>query len=150
MFQLVSGSKTKYFEVNRKTGALFVSERIDREDICGTNKKCSLNVEAMAQNPHSLYRIEIDILDINDNAPFFSVNKLTLNITENAITGDKFLLPIAKDPDVGSNSVKAYKLSTNEHFSLDVQSGGEQSVSAELVLQKPLDREKQEIGRAHV
>ncbi|XP_046901981.1 protocadherin alpha-2-like [Hypomesus transpacificus] len=145
VFQIVSGSKTKYFEVNRKTGALFVSERIDREEICGTSKKCSLNVEAMAQNPHSLYRIEIDILDINDNAPFFSVNKLTLNITEIAIAGDKFLLPIAKDPDMGSNAVKAYKLSSNEHFSLDVQSGGEQSVSAELVLQKPLDREKQAV-----
>ncbi len=40
-----------------------------------------------------------------------------------------------------SNSVKSYKLSPNEHFSLDVQSGGDQSVSAELVLQKALDRE---------
>uniref|UniRef100_A0A667WY21 Cadherin domain-containing protein n=1 Tax=Myripristis murdjan TaxID=586833 RepID=A0A667WY21_9TELE len=41
------------------------------------------------------------------------------------------------------NSVKSYKLSPNEHFSLDVQSGGEHSLSAELVLQKALDREKQ-------
>uniref|UniRef100_A0A671Q7B5 Protocadherin 1 alpha 6 n=1 Tax=Sinocyclocheilus anshuiensis TaxID=1608454 RepID=A0A671Q7B5_9TELE len=42
----------------------------------------------------------------------------------------KFPLPIAKDPDVGSNSLKDYKLSSNY-------------VSAELVLNKALDREKQ-------
>jgi len=46
---------------------------------------------------------------------------------------------------VGINSVKSYKLSPNEHFSLDVQSGGERKVSAELVLQKALDREKQSV-----
>uniref|UniRef100_A0A3Q3VLL1 Cadherin domain-containing protein n=1 Tax=Mola mola TaxID=94237 RepID=A0A3Q3VLL1_MOLML len=40
------------------------------------------------------------------------------------------------------NSVKSYKLSQNEYFSLDVQSGGEHGVSAELVIQKALDREK--------
>uniref|UniRef100_A0A8D3CBP7 Cadherin domain-containing protein n=1 Tax=Scophthalmus maximus TaxID=52904 RepID=A0A8D3CBP7_SCOMX len=44
-----------------------------------------------------------------------------------------------------SNSVKTYKLSQNDHFSLDVQSGGEHGVSAELVLQKSLDREKQSV-----
>ncbi|KAM9539631.1 protocadherin alpha-2-like isoform 3-T3 [Salvelinus alpinus] len=145
MFQIVAGSNKKYFDVNVKTGALFVIERINREDLCVTSKTCALNLEALAQNPHSLYRIEIEILDTNDNAPFFSGNILTMNITEIAILGDKFLLPIAKDPDVGSNSVNSYKLSPNEHFSLDVQSGGEQSVSAELVLKKALDREKQAV-----
>ncbi|XP_062342093.1 protocadherin alpha-7-like [Osmerus eperlanus] len=145
MFQVVSESSKKYFDVNLKSGVLFVNERIDREEICGTSEKCSLSVQAIAHNPMSIFRVEIVILDINDNAPSFSVNSLTLNLTENIVTGERFLLPVAKDVDVGSNSVKAYKLSPNEHFSLDVQSGGEQSVSAELVLQKPLDREKQAV-----
>ncbi|KAL0176506.1 hypothetical protein M9458_028836, partial [Cirrhinus mrigala] len=71
--------------------------------------------------------------------------KIELNIAESAFPGERFTLPSAFDADVGSNSVKSYKLSPNEHFSLDVQSGGEQSVSAELVLQKALDREKQPV-----
>ncbi|XP_050924187.1 protocadherin alpha-6-like, partial [Lates calcarifer] len=54
---------------------------------------------------------------------------------------------MANDADTGSNSVKSYKLSPNEYFSLDVQSGGQHSESAELVLQKSLDREKQSIIR---
>ncbi|XP_036380434.1 protocadherin alpha-3-like isoform X13 [Megalops cyprinoides] len=145
MFQIVSDSSKKYFEVNLKTGILFVNERIDREELCVTVVKCSLRLEAVAHNPLNLYRIEINILDINDNAPLFPVSTLSLDVFENALPGDKFSLPVAVDPDVGSNSVKSYKLSPNEHFSLDVQSGGEQSVSAELVLQKALDREKQPV-----
>ncbi|XP_067112861.1 protocadherin alpha-2-like [Osmerus mordax] len=145
MFQVVSESSKKYFDVNLKSGVLFVNERIDREDLCGTSEKCSLSVQAVAHNPTSIFRVEMNILDINDNAPSFSVSSLTLNITENAVAGERFLLPVAEDIDVGINSVKTYKLSPNEHFSLDVQSGGEQSVSAELVLQKPLDREKQAV-----
>ncbi|XP_067112853.1 protocadherin alpha-8-like [Osmerus mordax] len=145
MFQVVSESNKKYFNVNLKSGVLFMNERIDREDLCGTSEKCSLSVQAVAHNPMSIFRVEITILDINDNRPIFTVNSVTLNVSENAAAGERFLLPLAEDADVGSNSVKAYKLSPNEHFNLDVQSGGEQSVSAELVLQKPLDREKQAV-----
>ncbi|XP_046901930.1 protocadherin alpha-8-like isoform X5 [Hypomesus transpacificus] len=145
MFQVVSESSKKYFDVNPKSGVLFVNERIDREDICGTSEKCSLSVQAVVHNPMSIFRVEITVMDINDNGPVFTVNFVTLNVSENAAAGERFLLPLAEDVDVGSNSVKAYKLSANEHFSLDMQSGGEQRVSAELVLQKPLDREKQAV-----
>uniref|UniRef100_A0A671PI47 Protocadherin 2 alpha b 11 n=1 Tax=Sinocyclocheilus anshuiensis TaxID=1608454 RepID=A0A671PI47_9TELE len=132
-----------YFEVNLKTGVLFVSERIDREEFCPASPRCSVNLEAIVDNPLNLFRIEINILDINDNAPSFRMNSKQFNISELSFVGDRFQLPRASDPDVGANSVKNYKLSPNEHFSLDVQSGGEQSVSSELVLQKALDREKQ-------
>ncbi len=135
----------KYFEVNLKTGVLFVSERIDREEFCHASPQCSVNLEAIVDNPLNLFRIEINILDINDNAPSFRMNSKQLNISELSFVGDRFQLPRASDPDVGANSVKNYKLSPNEHFSLDVQSGGEQSVSSELVLQKALDREKQPV-----
>ncbi|XP_035288661.1 protocadherin alpha-8-like isoform X24 [Anguilla anguilla] len=147
MFQIVSGSSRKYFEVNLKNGILFVNERIDREELCVSAVRCALYLEAIAHNPLNLYRVEINVLDINDNAPAFPVKTLFLNITEVALPGDRFSVVLAEDPDVGSNAVKTYKLSANEHFSLDVQSGGEQSVSAELVLQKALDREKQPVIR---
>ncbi|XP_059396101.1 protocadherin gamma-A4-like isoform X27 [Carassius carassius] len=143
-FQIMPGSNAKYFDVNVKTGSLFVKDRIDREELCGNNQKCALNLEALAQNPHRLYQLEITILDVNDNAPFFPESSYILNVTENANEGDRFPLPTAKDFDVGSNSLKEYKLSSNAYFSVDIHSG-QQSISAELVLQKALDREKQAV-----
>ncbi|XP_027864172.1 protocadherin alpha-12-like isoform X12 [Xiphophorus couchianus] len=143
MFQIVAGAKRKYFEVNLKTGVLFVNERIDREKLCGDEAKCAVNVEVIINNPLKLYRIEIAILDVNDNSPDFVSRTVELNVTENTAVGTKFPLHPAHDADVGKNTVHSYRLSQNEHFSLETQKG--ESETPELVLQKVLDREKKHV-----
>ncbi|XP_043982208.1 protocadherin alpha-3-like isoform X30 [Gambusia affinis] len=140
---IVSGHSKKYLEANFKTGELHVNDRIDREELCLNTIKCTLNLEAILSDPVVHKRIEVLINDVNDNAPVFAEELFSLNIYESSPAGERFLLPLAVDADSGSNSVKTYKLSVNEYFSLDVQSGGEHSVSAELLLLKALDREKQ-------
>ncbi|KAK5608968.1 hypothetical protein CRENBAI_017660 [Crenichthys baileyi] len=143
--QMTPGNKKRYFDINRESGILFVSERIDREELCPNLAKCSLNIEAILSNPRSLQRFEVLINDINDNAPFFLEEVITVDIFESSYVGERHPLPVAHDADVGTNSVKTYKLNPNEYFSLDIQSDGDQSVSAELVLQKALDREKEPV-----
>uniref|UniRef100_A0A3B4WBQ7 Protocadherin 2 alpha b 9 n=1 Tax=Seriola lalandi dorsalis TaxID=1841481 RepID=A0A3B4WBQ7_SERLL len=140
MFQIVHGSKRKYFDINLKTGVLYVNERIDREELCAKATKCTVNVEAVINNPLKLYRLEINVVDINDNAPHFSEDLQSLDIAESSLPGLKFGLIGASDLDVDKNSVSTYKLSSNDYFSLEIHKGGD-SVSAELVLQKALDRE---------
>ncbi|XP_070693378.1 protocadherin alpha-3-like [Pempheris klunzingeri] len=141
--QITSGYKKRYFAINHESGVLFVNERIDREELCPNTVKCSLNIEATLSNPRSLHRIEVAINDINDNAPYFMEEISIIDMSESSYVGERHPLPIAHDADVGINSVKTYKLNQNDYFSLDIQSTGDQSVSAELVLQKALDREKQ-------
>ncbi|XP_054647612.1 protocadherin alpha-2-like [Dunckerocampus dactyliophorus] len=143
--RVVSSYSKEYFNVNLQTGNLFVKERIDREELCPNLAKCSLRIQAVLNNPMTAHRIEVSVLDINDNSPAFTENAYSLDIFESAIQGERYLLPVAVDADIGSNSVRSYKLSNNEHFTLDVQSGGDHGVSAELVLHKPLDREKQSL-----
>ncbi|XP_036069856.1 protocadherin alpha-8 isoform X4 [Oryzias melastigma] len=141
--QITSGYEKRYLEVDRESGILYVDDRIDREELCPNMVKCALNIEAILSNPRGLHRIEVVISDVNDNAPAFVEEMTTVEISESSYVGERYPLPRAHDADVGINSVKTYKLSPNEHFSLDVQSTGEQNVFAELVLQKVLDREKQ-------
>ncbi|XP_028816560.1 protocadherin alpha-3-like [Denticeps clupeoides] len=143
-FQIADGPYKRYFDLNVKTGVLHVRDRLDRDVLCGRSAKCPLELEAIVTAPLNMYRFEINILDENDNAPIFPSSITVLNVSELAFPGERFSLPRASDADVGSNSVKSYKLSPNEHFSLDVQ-GGAESASAELVLQKALDREKQPV-----
>ncbi|XP_054890854.1 protocadherin alpha-3-like isoform X3 [Poeciliopsis prolifica] len=143
--QMASGYRKRYFDINRESGVIFVCERIDREELCPNQAKCFLNIEAVLSNPRSLHRIEVFINDVNDNAPFFLEEAITVDISEASYVGERHPLPVAHDADVGTNSVKTYTLNTNEYFSLDIQSAGDQSVSAELILQKALDREKEPV-----
>ncbi|KAM3866666.1 protocadherin alpha-8-like [Diretmus argenteus] len=144
MFQIVTGSKRKYFEVNLKTGFLYVNERIDREELCAKATTCTMNVEAVINDPLKLYRVEINILDVNDNYPSFSTKSQGIDIVETTLPpGSIFPVLSAYDADVGRNGISTYKIIPNEYFSLAVHKG--ESVSAELVLQKALDREKQPV-----
>ncbi|XP_054647582.1 protocadherin alpha-2-like isoform X15 [Dunckerocampus dactyliophorus] len=142
--QITSTYKRRYFDIDLQSGILVVSERVDREELCPNVVKCSLNIEASLSNPRRLHRIEVVIHDINDNSPVFLEEITTIDMYENTFLGERHPLPIAHDADVGVNSVKNYKLNPNDYFVLDVQSNSD-SVSAELILQKALDREKQAV-----
>uniref|UniRef100_A0A3B1K6S5 Cadherin domain-containing protein n=1 Tax=Astyanax mexicanus TaxID=7994 RepID=A0A3B1K6S5_ASTMX len=141
--RIVSTSSKKHFDVNMKTGALFVQKAIDREEVCPNSNVCTESLEAIVNNPLNVYSIDVKILDVNDNTPTFRGKYQHIKISEQTMPGAKFPLLSAEDPDVGSNSVASYKLSNNQFFSLEVNTEAESGPSPELVLQKALDREKQ-------
>ncbi|XP_031427753.1 protocadherin alpha-C2-like isoform X6 [Clupea harengus] len=136
-----SNNGKRYIDVN-KSGRLFVSDRIDREALCDSSSSCHLNFEVLLENPTEVHNVEVEILDANDNAPQFPRDEYQLEITESALPGSRFPIEHAQDPDVGSNSVRQYRLSPNEHFALDSNKPSLNSKHIELVLKKPLDREQ--------
>ncbi|XP_060102767.1 protocadherin-10 isoform X6 [Heteronotia binoei] len=146
-FQTVPNSRSPYLDLNLETGVLYVNEKIDREQICKQNPSCQLHLEVFLENPLELFRVEIDVLDINDNPPAFPEPDLTVEISESATPGTRFPLESAFDPDVGTNSLRTYEITPNSYFSLDVQTQPDGNRFAELVLSKPLDREQQAVHR---
>ncbi|XP_053097323.1 protocadherin beta-16-like [Pangasianodon hypophthalmus] len=136
-------SSKRYVDINFNTGELIVSETIDREKLCGSRLNCILNYELVLENPLELHRISLNIEDINDNAPKFINERISFEIRESAIKGQRFRLDEAHDSDIGQNGVNGYSLEKNKHFVLSVQENKNGRKYAELVLEKELDREQQ-------
>ncbi|XP_052005729.1 protocadherin gamma-A12-like [Xyrauchen texanus] len=137
-------SSKRYCDINPQTGELIVNERIDREALCGQKPSCAIHFDFFLENPLELHRVTLEIQDINDNAPKFRNEAIDLEIHESADKGARFSLDEAYDPDSGAYSVQSYTLSTNEHFVLSVQTAANRGKIPEIVLEKELDREKQD------
>uniref|UniRef100_A0A665UK74 Cadherin domain-containing protein n=1 Tax=Echeneis naucrates TaxID=173247 RepID=A0A665UK74_ECHNA len=117
--RITSDSGRRYFTINHKTGKLVVSDRIDRETACEFSGTCSRNLEVVLENPLEVHNVEVEILDVNDNVPQFPRDEYQLEVSESALTGSRFHIEGAQDADDGSNSIKQYRLSPNDHLTLD-------------------------------
>ncbi|XP_026528278.1 protocadherin alpha-5-like, partial [Notechis scutatus] len=142
MFRMLSKGEKDYFEVNLQNGILFVNSLIDREELCAKNADCVLSLDMIVEKPLRFFHVEVEIKDINDNAPVFSVREQILSIAELITSGIRFALERASDADVGTNALLTYKLSANNHFSLDSGNNEDDSKYVVLVLKVPLDREE--------
>ncbi|XP_023591395.1 protocadherin gamma-A11-like isoform X2 [Trichechus manatus latirostris] len=141
--RIVSRGRTQLFALNPRSGSLITAGRIDREELCEMVSACLLNMEILAEDILKIYGVEVEIMDINDNAPSFREEEVEIKISEHATPGLRFPLPNAKDPDVGVNSLQSYQLSPNSYFSLHVRGGSDGVKNPELVLEQALDREKE-------
>ncbi|KAG7465370.1 hypothetical protein MATL_G00175730 [Megalops atlanticus] len=140
--KITSDSVKRYFNIHHKNGKLLINDRIDREAICEFSSTCLLNLEVVVENPLEEYNVEVEILDVNDNAPQFPRDEYQLDISESASPGAHFPVESAQDADDASNSIRLYRLSPNEHFALDSSKPSPNSKLMELVLKKSLDREQ--------
>ncbi|XP_015250315.1 PREDICTED: protocadherin gamma-A11-like, partial [Cyprinodon variegatus] len=139
--RLVSGESVQYTELKVDKGVLLVKERIDREQLCGETTPCSFSFEMILENPTELHQITVEITDINDHSPTFKKGNMNFEISESALNGARFPLATAEDLDVGVNGMREYLLSENDNFILKQHSNADGKKYAEMILQKPLDRE---------
>ncbi|XP_059201689.1 protocadherin alpha-3-like [Centropristis striata] len=140
-YRIVSSDPDPLFHVNQHDGILYVSRKIDREEVCAQSSTCLLNLKTVLENPLEVHYVGVEVLDINDHSPTFPEEEKRLEISESVLPGARFQLKPSRDSDSGHFSVQQYKLSPNDHFRLEVRDKGEDGKIPILVLQKSLDRE---------
>uniref|UniRef100_A0A8C3M3F5 Uncharacterized protein n=1 Tax=Geospiza parvula TaxID=87175 RepID=A0A8C3M3F5_GEOPR len=128
--RLVAQGRRASVEVSGASGALLVSSRLDREELCGKSAPCALRLEVLLERPLRVFHVQLEVTDINDNAPVFPAARKNLSLSENSPPAFRFPLEGASDADIGANAQLTYTLSPNEN-----------KISVLLVLTKPLDRE---------
>ncbi|XP_051926024.1 protocadherin beta-16-like isoform X29 [Hippocampus zosterae] len=142
--KIYSRNNEEYIELSREKGVLLVKERIDREALCAHTALCALHFRIILESPIEFYSVTVQITDINDNAPSFEKNEMQFKISESATVGAKFVLDGALDLDVGINDLQNYELKPSDHFTLKMQNNADGNKNVEMVLQKSLDREREE------
>ncbi|KAM4621325.1 protocadherin beta-15-like [Polymixia lowei] len=139
--RVVAEGTRQLCELDTGSGNLLVSQRIDREDLCAQATVCVLQYQLLLEDPLKVYSLVLDIHDMNDNSPVFATGKIEIDLVESTLLGRRFPLESAHDPDLGTNSVREYKLSLNDHFALEMNTQMNGNSYPELVLKKALDRE---------
>ncbi|XP_057205150.1 protocadherin alpha-8-like isoform X15 [Triplophysa rosa] len=139
-FRIVSGSKEELFQINQENGVLNVHKKIDRESLCVNSGICMVNLKTVVENPLEVHYVEVEISDINDNSPVFPEKEQRMSISEHTLPGVDYQLQAARDPDSGTNSIRFYKLTPNDHFEIKVRESDEDKLPF-LVLKKAVDRE---------
>ncbi|XP_014892491.1 protocadherin beta-1-like [Poecilia latipinna] len=142
--RIFTGESAEYVELSRERGVLLVKEKIDRELLCRQTTPCALHLQIILEKPMELFRITVEITDINDNSPSFKHGEKRFEISESAVTGSKFVLEKAVDLDIGRNGIKNYSLKPTDNFVLKVENEADGNKKVEMILHKPLDREKEE------
>ncbi|XP_030000836.1 protocadherin beta-16-like [Sphaeramia orbicularis] len=140
-----TGDSSEYIQLNKEKGLLLIKEKIDREALCGQTTPCALHFQIALENPIEIFPVTVEITDINDNAPLFEKEERRFEILESAVVGSKFMLEKALDPDIGLNGLQSYTLKPSDNFNLKLHSQSDGTKKVEMILQKPLDREKKEI-----
>lgn len=99
------------FDIDRNTGSLIVARELDRE----RQSEYRLEIRALdttaSNNPQSsAVTIKIEVTDVNDNAPKWSMDPIQINIMENSPVGMPLYNFTATDIDLGPNSYIQYEL----------------------------------------
>ncbi|XP_036247853.1 protocadherin alpha-13-like isoform X3 [Molothrus ater] len=139
--RLVAQGRRASVEVSGASGALLVSSRLDREELCGKSAPCALRLEVLLERPLRVFHVQLEVTDINDNAPVFPAARRNLSIAESSVPGSRFPLESASDADIGGNAQLTYTLSPSDHFRIEEENSNSRSKSLFLVLMKSLDRE---------
>lgn len=126
IYNLEEENATKHFHIDFKTGVLTVTNPLDYE----TESMHVLTVRATDSmtGAFSEASIEIEVEDVNDNAPVFSKPTYSVNIDEGLPIGSSVIQLSASDRDSGRNKDLTFQIMKTEgnetdFFEIDPKSG---------------------------
>ena len=134
-YSILSGNMDNLFRINSSTGEIFVNANIDREVV----PMVELIVEARDIELTNMTNVTITVLDVNDNAPMFADNEVTLTVPEDEPVGPLMITLTAVDIDQPGtpNSAILYSIEQgNQDGFFEINAG-----TGSLSLVRPLDFE---------
>ncbi|XP_076257504.1 FAT atypical cadherin kugelei isoform X3 [Rhynchophorus ferrugineus] len=132
-FYIIAGDPNSQFQI-KQTGELYVAKGLDREKV----ERYDLDILVTDGLFTDTTRVEVTILDANDNPPFCLKYRYKQILSEGIRPGSFVLSVLATDLDGPEHSKLRYILSGDgsEYFKLDKDTGDLKTI-------QPLDRENQ-------
>lgn len=150
-FSIEGGNEKGLFEIRmiEQTAAQIFAAK----PLVGQYGNYSLEIQAQDRGfpPNSVVSVvNVCVLDFNDHAPEFvsPSENVTIKVPENATVGSLVIQVRATDQDIGINGAVRYKILKDslgnwQTFTIDQTTGA-------ILLQKPLDRERQKLYEIRV
>ncbi|CAH0723464.1 unnamed protein product, partial [Brenthis ino] len=127
-YALAAGDARGTFRLSALNGSLFLEREIDLDaETSLPGNTFVLQIQAsQVDNPlkTAQARVEVEVLDLNDNLPNFEVDFYNISIVENLPNGFSVLQVMAADRDQGDNAAFSYELrDASGAFAVDARSG---------------------------
>ncbi|OZC11259.1 hypothetical protein X798_01675 [Onchocerca flexuosa] len=134
LFSIFSGDPNHHFYLNPNSGELYTTSRVDYE----YRKQYELWIAAIDQHTQPMVSYAnciVNVVDINDNKPFFDKVFYSASVAENGDSDELVTKVVARDSDSGMNGEISYSLTADEsdawkYFKINEESGEIFTVSA--------------------
>lgn len=117
-YHILNSTAVQYFVINSTTGEISNSTEIDYE----TMKAITFTVIATDTGVNSRYgcaEVSINVIDVNDNLPYFLKSSNEVNISRTTLIGTQFFTMQASDADSGSNGKLQYFAQYNQYVQIN-------------------------------
>ncbi|KAG8186896.1 hypothetical protein JTE90_023783 [Oedothorax gibbosus] len=107
------------FHIDPQTGLLTVFGNLDRERTDTYHLKSRVTDGSLDNPLSSTTVVNIRVLDVNDNAPYFTLKQYWVKVREDLPLGVVVIVMAANDPDLDEGGQVTYSLTGSDTFTID-------------------------------
>ncbi|ELT88168.1 hypothetical protein CAPTEDRAFT_228852, partial [Capitella teleta] len=140
------GGDQEYFTLDAN-GDLSTLNPVDRDQLCPNEVYCNiiLDIQVLPIQYFEILKVNITIVDINDEWPLFDDSVVFVTVSENAVVGSSIALPRAVDNDSPEYGIMLYRIMPeNSPYELSSTGSQDDEEHIYIVTKDALDREVKE------